>query len=48
MENQETKCKLVNNKPKNDILDNSGVYGLICKNCYAVYFGQSGRYTKQE
>ena len=34
---------LVNNKDKVNKLDRSGVYRINCKDCSAVYIGQSGR-----
>jgi hypothetical protein len=37
---------LVNNKDKISKLDRSGVYKINCKDCPAVYIGQSGRNIK--
>lgn len=37
---------LVNNKPKIDALQKSGIYKLYCNSCDATYIGQSGRAVK--
>ena len=37
---------LINNKPKIDKNTLSGVYEIQCKECDAIYIGQSGRKFK--